>query len=461
MRGPSGKSTLVLLVLLVLLVAAAWTAAGAKAADRLDPSFGSGGVATLDLPPEAGGQAASIVDLAAAADGSTVGALGGFADRGYFGAVKLAANGSPAPTFGQNGLTAPLALGSGGFNREAQAEAVAVQGDDRIVVAGYLQEGVTYPRRFTSLLARYLPVGRLDSEFGSGGMVARQTPSRWQETVFHGADIAVDGRIIVVGEHVRTLPRSAGIVFAFKPDGSPDRRFGRRGRVTFTQRDRNAYSGLLDVEVLASGKILVAGFHDYRLFLARLRPDGRLDRGFGGGDGKFELGIHDEGFCCPRASLAVRADGEIVLAAEGGPSRSRRTYLVLLRPRGGLDSRFGNGGISAPYRPWRLFRPYDVAVEADGGIVTVGQSAKTKQSSVLGAYAVFRNLSEGSPDASFGDHGLATFPHSDLGIAGAALAQPGGGVLTGGSFATRTEDSGLLTTTLLLVRFLGGSASGN
>src|SRR4051812_11370462 len=162
MRARTGKS---MLTVLVLLMAAVWPAAGAGAADRLDPSFGSGGVAALALPPEAGRQAAGIVDLAAAADGSTVGALGGVGYRGYFGAVRLTPSGSPDPAFGQNGLTAGLTVGSDGFNREAQAEAVAVQGDGRVLVAGYLHEGVTYPRRFTSLLARYLPDGRLDAPF--------------------------------------------------------------------------------------------------------------------------------------------------------------------------------------------------------------------------------------------------------------------------------------------------------
>jgi uncharacterized delta-60 repeat protein len=457
MKVRTGKSALVAIVLLLAAVAPA----AAEAANRLDPSFGSGGEVTLDLPSEAGEHGASIVDLAAAPEGSTVGAVGGFADRGYFGAVELTANGAPDPAFGQNGLTAPLGFGTEGFNREAQAQAVAVQGDGRVVVAGYLQEGISYPHRFTSLVARYLPDGTLDSEFGSGGLVARRASSRWQETRFHGVDIAPDGRIVAVGEHMRSLPRSAGIVAAFEPDGSPDRSFGRRGRVIFTQRARRAYSGLLDVEVLGNGRILVAGFHSYRLFLARLRPDGRLDRGFGGGDGKVELDIRDQGLCCPPASMAVQPDGRIVLAAQGGPFRSSRTWLVRFRPDGGLDRSFGDRGVAAPYRPWRLFRPYDVAVEADGGIVTVGQSAKTKQNPVLGAYSAFRNLPDGSPDEGFGDHGLETLPHEDLGIADAALVQPDGSVLTGGSYATKDKSSGLYTTTLLLARFLAGSASGN
>lgn len=453
MRKRTRKNAAAVLALLLVAICPVTAAYGA---DQLDPSFGSGGVATAALPPEAAEKAASIVDLAAAPDGITVAALGSINRLGYFGAVRLTPSGAPDPAFGQGGFTAPLPHSpTEGFNREAQAEAAAVQGDGRVVVAGFLQEGVTYPRRFTSLLARYLPDGSLDPEFSADGLVAVQAANDWQETRLHGVDIASDGRIIAVGEHLRSFPRSAGLVFALEPDGSLDRSFGRRGRVAFTQRARESYSALLDVEVLGDGKILVAGFHRYRLFVARLQPDGSPDRSFGGGDGRFELDIHDQGDCCPPASLAVGADGRIVLAAEGGPRRHRRTYLVRLYPNGGRDRSFGGGGIAAPYRPWRLFRPLDVAVVADGGIVTVGQSAGTKQSPILGAYAVFRNLPDGSPDESFGDHGLKTLPQGDFGVAGALLTQADGSVLTGGSFGTKGEGSDPSTTTLMLARFRG------
>ncbi|HEX8050163.1 MAG TPA: hypothetical protein VF504_01735 [Solirubrobacterales bacterium] len=442
--------TAFLTFLLALLLPAA--AGGAVA---LDPSFGSGGVATPALPPEAAERAASVVDLASATDGATIAALGGVTRSGYFGAVRLTPVGAPDPAFGQGGFVSPPSIGSEGSTREVQAEAVAVQPDGQIVLAGYAQQSASLPTSFTSVLARYLPDGSLDPEFGSGGIVASSPISRWGETQFHGVDVAPDGRIIAVGERVRSIPRSAGIVVAFKPDGSVDRSFGRRGRVSFTQRARKAYSSLLDVKALVDGKILVVGFHNYRLFLARLRADGSPDRGFGGGDGRIELDINNKGVCCPPASFAIQADGRIVLAAEGYARGSRRTYLVRLYPNGGRDRSFGSGGVTAPIRPWRLFAPLDVAVQPDGGIVTVGQSAKTKQNPLAGVYSVFRNLADGSADESFGEHGLKMFPMGDEGYAGAALTQADGSVLTGGSSVAVDPSGRRSTTTLLLARFRG------
>lgn len=450
------KRMLVVLALFLMLV---FPVAGARGADWLDPSFGSGGLFAPALPEEASQKEAGIVDLAATPDGQTVGALKGLAGPGYFGAVRLTPSGAPDSTFGQSGFTPALAVPQRwpGFNQEAQAEAVAVQGDGKTVVAGFLQEGLHDPTVFTMLLARYQPDGSPDPGFGSGGIVLGPHHFGPGGTVIHAAAIAPDGRIIVVGgsgESSRGTERSAGVVYAFNPDGSLDKNFGSGGRVLFSQRTYKTYTSLRDIELLGSGKILVAGYHDYRLFLARLHADGRRDRGFGGGDGSVTLGIRN-GTCCPPASVAVQGNGRIVVAANGGPFHRDRVYLVRYRPNGSLDRRFGKRGVSAPFRPWRLFRVNDVAVQANGGILTVGPSAQTKRNSPGGAYAVFRNDPDGSPDDTFGNQGLLSIAHGEFGDAGAALSRLDGGVLTGGSSLKVDQGTGRYVTSLLLARFSG------
>lgn len=444
---------------LALLAAVMVSLSVAVAAEWGDRSFGEDGVAAPALPAEASQKAASIVDLATAPDGTTVGALGGISDSGYFGAVRLTAAGQPDPAFGEGGFTSPLPVPRrwSGFNQEVEAEAVAVQDDGKIIIAGFLKEGLDYPTSFTMLLARYQGNGSLDPSFGAGGIVLGPHLFGRGGTVLHSIALATDGRIIVVGgrnEPRRGDQRPAGLIYAFNADGSRDKSFGRGGQVLFSQRSHKAYSSLHDVAILGNGKILVAGYHKYRLFLARLRSNGSIDHRFGERTGTVEMGIHTS-ICCPPAALAVQDDGRIVVAANGGPFHTSRVYLVRFRPNGTRDRSFGNHGIEAPYLPWRLFKVDDLALQADGGILTVGQSATTKANPEGGKYAVFRNLPDGSTDESFGNHGLMVIDRGTQSRAGAALTLPDGRVLTGGSFITPDSSTNRNATTLLLARFLG------
>jgi uncharacterized delta-60 repeat protein len=459
MSQRNGKSVLAksVLAFLAILAISAFATASAGAADRLDPAFGAGGIAKPQLPPDASQALAGIDDLAGAPGGGSVGALKGLASHGYFGAVRLTAAGDPDPSFGQDGFTAPLSSPWEGFSAEPQAEAVAVQENGKTVVAGYVQEGIRNPTSFGTLLARYRTDGSLDPEFGDEGVVVAPRHAGAGGTVFHGVDVTPAGRIVAVGgrsEHYRSLPKPAGLVYAYKPDGSLDRSFGGDGEVLFSQRERRlAYSSLWGVEVLGDGKILVAGYRNFRIFLARLRPDGRLDRSFGGGDGTVALGIHSR-TCCPAAALAVQRDGRIVVAANGGPFHTPRVYLARFRADGKLDRSFGGDGVEAPFLAWRLSVVSAVAVDRGGGIFTVGRGTKTKRNPRGFAYGVVRNRPSGPIDQSFGNHGLRSFHYGGQSYAGAALAQPNGGVLTGGSFATKGKSSNSYRTTLLLARFL-------
>lgn len=394
----------------------------------------AGATQTVALPPEAAARLAGIVDLAARPDGPVFGALKGLGGAGYFGAVGFGAPMSPDPQFGEGGYTAPLSLPWEGINLEAQAEAVAVVPGGEVLVAGYSQEGIRSPTSFSPLLARYTPSGTLSSAFGAGGLVGSR-PEGEGGIAYHDVAVRSDGTIIAVGgrnERLRGVGPPAGVVDAYSPAGSSSTSFGRGGRVLLKGRPNPNYTSLWGVELLPAGdKILVAGYLDHRMLLARLLPNGRLDRGFGGGDGKVTVNLRS-GICCPPAALTVGADGRIVVAARGGSLQKQRVFLVRFRANGGLDRGFGDRGIEAPFRPWRLSDVNGIAVQANGGIVTVGRSAKTKRNR-RAAFAVFRNRPDGPPDRRFGKKGLKSVYVGRESSAGAALALSDGSVLVGGS----------------------------
>ena len=115
---------------------------------NLDPSFGSGGVAATRI-----GSSASAQALALQPDGKIVEA-GWSVDGtdGVFALARYAPDGTLDRSFGSNGTTTTA------WGTHAQGEAVALQPDGKIVVAGQ----IFYQAKFA--LARYTPDGSLDPE---------------------------------------------------------------------------------------------------------------------------------------------------------------------------------------------------------------------------------------------------------------------------------------------------------
>jgi uncharacterized delta-60 repeat protein len=304
------------------------------------------------------------------------------------------------------------------------------------------------------LVVRYQADGSLDTGFGSGGIVGSR-PSGGEGVVLHDIAVAPDGRAIAVGgrnERSGGIGVPSGVVLAYRPDGSRDAGFAGGGRILFKGTSKGAYSSLRSIAILPSGKILVAGYRNDRLFLARLDPNGRLDRSFSH-DGVATLDVANPP-CCQTVALAIQSDHRIVVAANGGPLRKSRVYLVRYLPKGRLDRSFGDGGVQAPFSSWRLNEVTDVAIQGNGGILTVGRGERTKANPRAFAFSIFRNHRNGRPDRSFGREGLLTLRNGAESLVGAALPLPGGAVLTGGSFAT-AEPGRRYATTLLLARLLG------
>ena len=157
-------------------------------------------------------------------------------------AAAAAAPGDLDPTFGSGGKVTTDVGGSDG------AQAVAIQGDGKVVAAGL--GNFAGPGTGDFALARYNPDGSLDTSFGSGGKVT---------TDFGGFDAASavaiqpDGKIIAAG-------RSGSGDFAlarYNPDGSLDSSFGSGGKVTT---DFGGFDSAFGVALQADGKIVAAGF---------------------------------------------------------------------------------------------------------------------------------------------------------------------------------------------------------
>src|SRR5581483_4459314 len=200
-----------LLAVAVGLAHAATALAGPSG--TLDPSFGGTGIVTVPV----GHLDDFAFALALQPDGRIVAAGSSAASDDDFLALRLRADGTLDPSFAAGGVrTFDLA---GGFER---ARAVALDGDGRIVLAGFSR--VTSGEDFA--VARLLADGTPDATFGTGGVVITSIGPFDDRAA--GVVVQPDGRIIAAGYTKSTANRDVALV-RYESDGRLDATFGAGG----------------------------------------------------------------------------------------------------------------------------------------------------------------------------------------------------------------------------------------
>jgi uncharacterized delta-60 repeat protein len=456
-RPPSQKEELPARTVRALVITALATVLTAAAVASAATGIPRPAAVATPLPTAAAEAKAGIVDLSAAPGGGSYAALAGFGRPAFFGLVRLDGAGAPDPGFGDGGFTAPFAdpldssVAPGPTISGPEAEAVAVQPDGKILVAGavasraYIAEDGYTLEYFRPLLVRYLPDGSLDPSFGTGGWIE---PGEGGGGVIHDVVVTADGQIIAaVGSDVRRHG-SAGApgIYAFTSDGSVDPGFGREGRA-LVRRSGSPVADPRSLVLLPDGDVLLSAYRDSRPVLSRLLPDGRLDRSFGG-DG-FVRPAAPQARCCVRLPLAVGPEGRPTFALVVG-DRRQRVLLARFRPNGGADRSFGGDGLVAS--PARFEDAHGIAVADDGSLYVAGDARHRDRGRISFAYAVVHIAADGGPDPSFGRRGIEVLVRGIASIAGAALAQPDG-VLVGGSYQLPAAIGTTHPTALLLTGY--------
>src|SRR5512133_345401 len=384
----SGLKWIAAMVMVILLVGAAATACGGGGgnAGGNRVGFSSGGMVRTDF----GGDDVANA-LAVQADGKIVAAGGKGSD---FALARYTRDGQLDRSFGSRGKVVtrvgPPPVGSGSDVRGG-AEAIAVQPDGKIVVAGGAG------KRFA--LVRYTRRGRLDPSFGAGGKVvtdvgARQGGGRTELLGAKAIALQADGKIVAAGagpEHF-ALAR-------YTSEGHLDASFGPGGVVVTNM------GGVADaaeaMAVQADGRIVVAGWSDFAFAVARYLESGQLDASFGT-DGKVvtKPGLDDYEIA---KAVAVEPHGKLVTAGSAEP-RFPAAVLVRYTSAGKLDSSFGSRGVANGHNAANA-----LAVQRDGRIVVVASadfpgdpccSSRMEREVVL-----LRFTRNGRPDRTFGHGG--------------------------------------------------------
>ena len=203
----------------------------------LDPSFGTGGLVTLDL-----GQSFIAADAVLQADGRLV-IAGRFVPTGGsdFGLVRLLPNGTLDPSFDVDGVVIS------DFGADEAGASVILLGDGRIVLGG--------SRSSDLALARYLPDGSLDMTFGTGGLA---TADSGAQDGLGQLILLPNGKLLAGGSTAPSQGSGDFLLARFHPDGALDTSFGSSG---FIKTDFNAGSsdGCSAVALAGPDLVLTAG----------------------------------------------------------------------------------------------------------------------------------------------------------------------------------------------------------
>lgn len=304
-------------------------------------------------------------------------------------------------SFGTDGQVAVQIDGSSTAVRR-----LAVQSDDRIVLAGHSGDG----EQFDMTVIRLTADGAIDSGFGTGGhrVVRRGNSSDLNDVFVDGS-----GRIVALGWSGRGTSNSP-VMIRLTPTGGRDDSFDSDGVQTLAYPGNDVVYGrelepavgggyVVAVEVLRPRGVVESA-------VTQVRANGRLDTRFAS-DGYRRIRTPGQDRSRP-VGLDVGPDGRIMLLVHASNEPGvPGAHLIALTTVGALDTTFSRNGrlrVRGYEGGWVVDGFGDVEVEASGRIL-VGLSEESDRSRDATVTAL---RPSGRVDRSFSSDGGVTFDYT-------------------------------------------------
>jgi uncharacterized delta-60 repeat protein len=363
-------------------------------AGNLDPTFSGDGLAYVSVAPFEIDTASGV---AVQADDKVVlaGTANGYTNSSAPLLARLNADGTPDASFSGDGIaTLPGTTAVGGFSQVIQ------QPDGKLVAIG--TASVSGNNRL--LLARFNPDGSLDANFAAGGVYVGSSPGEIGTTV----TLDANDKIVVAGSTPGTNYGSQFLFARFNTDGSLDTSFNSTGEVVVNL-------GLTDAQaqsviVQTDGKIVAAGHTstssgNFSFVVVRVNADGALDTGFNG-TGVARTAPPNTSFQ-GIGQIAELPDGRLVAGGTCGVGGSYMSTPTLLRYNadGTLDTSLaGTGYVLTTLNNGAGVN--GIAVQPNGQVVAAGVVAIPGGSNAI----ALRYNTDGSIDTSYGAGGTLYTP---------------------------------------------------
>ncbi len=318
----------------------------------LDSTFGAGGMVTTDF-----GSWGAIAALAIQPDGKIV-AAGNVS--GGFGAARYNTDGSLDATFGTNGeMTVTVGSYSG-------CQALGLQSDGKIVLGGYAGGDMVVVRLTTN--------GGLDATFNGTGLVMTNVGTNYDEAF--ALAIQGDDKI-VLGGYADTAQGRNFALLRYNGDGSLDSTFGTGGKVTTALGSYSQINTLAiqaDGKIVAGGLLATSdlGGNHWIVAIGRYNADGSLDATFGGG-GIVTTDAVD--WRSEAKGIAVLPTGKLLITGYAGTiTNPTDFFLIQYNSDGSLDTSFGTNGVVITDIAGDADSSNAIAVQSDGKIIAAGSA---------------------------------------------------------------------------------------
>lgn len=286
----------------------------------LDETFAGQGYTVTEF----GGSSSRANAVAIQSDGKIVAVGTVLFNTSDFAIARYNPDGSLDDSFDDDGTVTTSVPGPHG-DRTDVANAVVVQNDGKLIVAGQIPDGSGTASDFGVL--RYNTNGSVDLTFGFRG---KTTASINDVDHAHSVAIQTDGRIVVAGQSGSYL----GIA-RFNADGSPDISFDGNGTLSTSF---GFSTNSLAITLQSDDKIVAAGVHNGKFALARFRNDGSYDTSFGtNGISQAPIGRS--------TVVAMQPDGKLVAAGDNDSPQLSQFVTVRYNSDGTLDNSFDDDGI--------------------------------------------------------------------------------------------------------------------
>jgi len=407
-------------IAIVIVIASSTLAFGQ--AGTLDPTYGSGGLATVfsqasgNLLTAAAIQADDKVVMVGTNPGDVL--------------VRLNTNGTLDASFGTNGVV------SENFNVLGPPMAVVIQPNQQILVlaSGFLGTAI----------GRFNSDGSMDTTFGTGGFASTRLISNGASAIIPMA-LQSNGSILIGGN---------GLIARFTSSGQPDTTFGTNGIAPLTNRTATGIAIQSDGKILVSNGMLPLP----ELFGAPNLPSpsaASISRYTSTGSLDTIYGITGSASCVASgAAMALQSNGKLVAVGtvtsgvaltQNGNNNQTGFGTVRYNPGGSIDTTFnpgaglgsGGGVVTGFGNSFQFGAPFALAIQSNGDIVLAGEAGNGNiDGNNLGSssFALTRYTTTGHLDTSFGNNGIVTTTlSSSFSFVNAVLLQSDGKIVAVGN----------------------------